>query len=223
MPRHRRSNPYNFRDSQIDPLFTYDGIKTNPLSYINSDIIPLDSNCLCLAELYHEHWTINLITEEIFLHDPFIFSTNDDDNIILKSKTHPLKWLYDLIKSEQLHIYYSSKQCTLTIVYLLNSSKPNKNHFNLFAFYTYCKENNKTNGFFKHLFTFDDYQSILHLNDGDNYANNIIDFIYQEIQANTMVNIDDSANSSLLESERFLRNDVIQLKHHQIKSSKHTF
>ncbi|CAF4407283.1 unnamed protein product, partial [Rotaria sp. Silwood2] len=122
MPRYRRSNQYHLRDTQIDPLLTYDGIKTNPLSYINSDILPIDSNSIYLAELYYEHWDINLTTEEIFLLDPFVFSDNDE-KIYLKNKIHPLKWLYDLIKNEQLYIYYSLKQCTLTLVYSLVSSR----------------------------------------------------------------------------------------------------
>ncbi|CAF4963994.1 unnamed protein product [Rotaria sp. Silwood1] len=215
MPRSRRSNQYHLRDSQIDPLLTYDGIKTNPLSYINSDIVSIDSNLIYLAELYYEHWNINLLTEEIFLHDPFIFS-NNDENIYLKNKIHPLKWLYDLIKNEQLYIYYSSKQCTLTLVYSLILSKNKKQTFSLFTFYNYCKENDKTNQFFKHLFAFDDYQSILEMNNNDTNANNIIDFIYQEIQATTMINIDNNYSSSL--STTFLKNDIIQLKDHQIKS-----
>ncbi|CAF1171043.1 unnamed protein product [Rotaria magnacalcarata] len=219
MPRHRRSNTYRLRDSQIDPLLTYDGIKTNPLSCINSDILPIDSNCLCLAELYYEHWDINVIAEEIFLRDPFIFSNNDEDNIYLKNKIHPLKWLYDLIKNEQLYIYYSLEQCTLTLVYLLSSAKNTKKGLNLFIFYSNCKENDKTNRFFKHLFVFDDYQSTLQMSNSDTNANNIIDFIYQEIQATTMINMDNSNNNnSLIGIEFLLKNDVIQLKDHQIKS-----
>ncbi|CAF3459463.1 unnamed protein product [Rotaria socialis] len=219
MPRHRRSNTYRLRDSQIDPLLTYDGIKTNPLPCINSDILPIDSNCLCLAELYYEHWDINVIREEIFLHDPFIFSNNDEDNIYLKNKIHPLKWLYDLIKNEQLYLYYSLEQCTLTLVYLLSSAKNTKQNLNLFIFYSYCKENDKTNRYFKHLFVFDDYQSTLQMSNSDTNANNIIDFIYQEIQATTMINMDNNNNNnSLISIESLLKNDVIQLKDHQIKS-----
>ncbi|CAF2962491.1 unnamed protein product [Rotaria sp. Silwood2] len=221
MPRYRRSNQYHLRDTQIDPLLTYDGIKTNPLSYINSDILPIDSNSIYLAELYYEHWDINLTTEEIFLLDPFVFS-DDDEKIYLKNKIHPLKWLYDLIKNEQLYIYYSLKQCTLTLVYSLVSSRNKKPSFSIFTFYNYCKENDTTNRFFKHLFAFDDYQSISQMNNNDSNANNIIDFIYQEIQAATMINIDNNNNNNNNNAsflfKSYLKNDVIQLKDHQIKS-----
>jgi hypothetical protein len=218
MPRHRRSNQYNLRAHQIDPSVTYDGIKSNLLSYINRDIIPLDNNSLCLAELYSEHWDINLVTEQISLHDPFQFSLNDE-NEYLKGLIHPLKWLYDLIKNQQLYIYYSSKECTLTLVYPLYSTTDKKANLNIFTFYKYCKNNEKTAKFFKDLFTFNDYQSLSQLNDNNLNAINIIDFIYQEIQATTMINIDEK-NKSLVLFESLLKSDVIQLKDHQIKSSK---
>ena len=217
MPHRRRSKPYHLRDHQIDPLLTYDGIKTNPLPYIDTDIHPIDNNSLCLAELYFEHWNINNSTEEIFLHDPFLFCDNDE-NIYLKNHLHPLKWLYDLIRNNQLYISYSPKQCTLTLIYSLSSSDNKTSKLNLFIFYTYCKENDKTNCFFKHLFTFDDYQSISKINHADKNAINIIDFIYQEIQATTMIDI--NQNNIHFQTDSLLKNDVIQLKDHQIKSSK---
>jgi hypothetical protein len=212
MPHRRRSKPYRLRVHEIDPLLSYDGIKTNPLPYIDSDILPIDTNSLCLAELYFEHWDINISTEQIFLHDPFIFSDNDE-HIYLKTQLHPLKWLYDLIKADQLYISYSSKHCTLTLSHSLISSKK----LNLFSFYTYCKENDKTNCFFKHLFTFDDYQSISQIHNSDKNAINIIDFIYQEIQTATMIHLHQNNLHFLTES--LLQNDVIQLKDHQIQSS----
>jgi len=214
MPRHRRSNPYLLRDHLIDPLLTYDGIKSNPLPFIDTNILPIDHQSICLAELYYEHWDVSLPTEQIFLHDPFLFST-DDEHIYLKTKIHPLKWLYDLIKTDQLYISYSSEQCTLTLHYSFRNPQEN---FNLFSFYTYCKDNEKSNRYFKHLFTFDDYQSIAQINNTDTNAMNIIDYIYQEIQATTMIDIDQT--KSLISSESFLKNDVIQLKDHQIKSSR---
>ncbi|CAF3559082.1 unnamed protein product [Adineta steineri] len=211
MPHRRRNNPYTLRAQQIDPSLTYDGIKTNPLTYIDSDIIPIDNNSLCLAELYYEHWDINLTTEQIFLRDPYDLA-NSEEIIYLKNTIHPLKWLYELIQNQQIYIYYSSKQCTLTLHYCLNSKK----NFNIFTFYKYCKDNEKVSHFFKHLFTFDDYQSISKLNNTDTNAINIIDFIYQEIQATTM--IDNDQNNSLIPFEALLKNDVIQLKDHQKKS-----
>ena len=224
MPLYRRSNVYRLRDHEIDPLITYDGIKTNPLPYSDCDTLADDDNLLCLAELYYEHWDISKTTEEIFLHDPFVLSSKDDI-VHLKNKPHPLRWLYDLIKTEQLFLYYSSKQCTLTLVYSLILSRTKKQTFNVFTFYAYCKENSTTNSFFKHLFEFDNYQSILQMNtttttnnNNNTTAMNIIDFIYQEIQATTMLNIDD--NNSLVLSKSLLKDDVIQLKVHQIKSSK---
>ncbi|CAF0891343.1 unnamed protein product [Adineta ricciae] len=213
MPHHRRSKSYQLRDRQIDPQLTYDGIKTNPLPYIDNDIHPVDDHSLCLAELYSEHWDVNSTTEQIFLRDPFVLSTCDEEEIAyLKTVTHPLKWLYDLIKNERLQMYYSAKECTLTLNYSLIS----KGNFNLFVFYKSCKQNEKTNRFFKHLFQFNDYQSISHLYDMDTSAMNIIDFIYQEIQATTMLNIDEHISLPLLTS--FLKNDVIELKDHQVKS-----
>ncbi|UJR30370.1 hypothetical protein I4U23_017905 [Adineta vaga] len=215
MPHHRRSKSYQLRNHEIDPLLTYEGIKTNPLPYIDSAIHLPDDHSLCLVELYYEHWDVNVTTEQIFLHDPFLFSNNDnneEENTYLKNIIHPLKWLYDLIKNDQLQIYYSTKECTLTLHYSLIS----KRNFNLFIFYKSCKDNEKTNRFFKQLFIFDDYQSISQLNNNDTNAMNIIDFIYQEIQATTMFNIDQ--NNSLIAVDSFLKNDVIQLKEHQIKS-----
>ncbi|CAF4407141.1 unnamed protein product, partial [Adineta steineri] len=152
-------------------------------------------------------------TEQIFLRDPYDLA-NSEEIIYLKNIIHPLKWLYELIQNQQIYIYYSSKQCTLTLHYCLNSKK----NFNIFTFYKYCKDNEKVSHFFKHLFTFDDYQSISKLNNTDTNAINIIDFIYQEIQATTM--IDNDQNNSLIPFEALLKNDVIQLKDHQKKSSK---
>jgi hypothetical protein len=212
MPRHRRSNPYKLRVHDTDPLLTYDGIQNNPLPYIDSDLLPIDKNSLCLAELYYEHWNINLSIERISLHDPYLFS-NIDEHIYLKTQLHPLKWLYELIQNEQLLIYYSSKQCTLTLIYSFLSTKT----INLFSFYRYCKENDKINCFIKHLFIFDDYQSISQIDNNNINAINTIDFIYQEIQASTM--IDHHQNFSI-SFESLLNNDVIRLKDHQIKSSK---
>jgi hypothetical protein len=211
MPRHRRSNPYKLRVHDVDPLLTYDGIQNNPLPYIDSDCLPIDTNSLCLAELYYEHWNVNLSTERISLLDPYLF-TNSDEQIYLKNQLHPLKWIYELVQNEQLLVYYSSKQCTLTLVH---SFLPTKT-INLFSFYRYCKDNDKVSCFIKHLFTFDDYQSISQMDDNTN-AINTIDFIYQEIQASTM--IDHTYNCSI-SFEPLLNNDVIRLKDHQIKSSK---
>lgn len=211
MPHRRRS----LRVHEVDPLLTYDGIKTNPLPYIDNDILPIDKNSLCLAELYSDHWDINSTNEQIFLNDPYLFS-NSEDNIYLKNQYHPLKWFYDLIKNEQLYIYYSSKQCLLTIVYSFLFIKDKKSNINLFGFYTYCKENVKINNFFKNLFLFDDYQSLSQLNNIN--AINIIDFIYQEIQNETMINNDNNKENSLGLLKSFLKNDIISLKDHQIKS-----
>jgi hypothetical protein len=212
MPGHRRSNSYRLRIHDIDPLLTYDGIKTNSLPYIDNDLLSIDKNSLCLAELYYEHWDINLSIEQISLHDPYLFS-NIDENIYLKTQYHPLKWLYELIQNKQLFISYSSKQCTLTLVYSFQSTKS----INLFSFYRYFKENDKVNCFIKHLFTFDDYVSISQIDNNIN-AINTIDFIYQELQASTM--IDQNHQNYSISFESLLNNDVIRLKDHQIKSSK---
>ena len=216
MPRHRRNNSYRLRSQDIDPLLTYDGIKSNPLPFIDVDLLPSDNQTLCLAELYHEHWQINSSTEELLLRNPYIFSMEDEEEqIFLKNQPHPLKWLYELIQNHQLLLYYSAKQCTLTLVYSFVSTKIPQPTINLFAFYAYCKLNEKTQQFFKHLFIFDDYQSISQ-SDNDTNAINTIDFIYQEIQASTMI---DRSNTSSISFEEFLNNDVIRLKDHQIQSS----
>ena len=208
MPHRRRSNPYQLRIHQVDPLITYDGIKDNFLPYIDFDIHPLESNSLCLTELFLEHWTINTLTEQLSLTDPYLFA-NEDEQIYIKNQAHPLKWFFELIHKNQLSIFYSTKQSKLIVVYSFET----KFHFNLFAFYHYVHENDKSKHFFKYLFTFDDYRS---LSDSDENVNamNIIDFIYQEIQAATMIDHTDR----VISFEHLLNNDLIRLKDHQIKS-----
>lgn len=215
MPRHRRNHSYRLRVHDIDPSLTYDGIKINPLPFIDMDLFPIDNQSLCLAELHNDHWDINSSTEEIFLRNPY-FSIDDEEQIFLQKQLHPLNWLYELIRNKQLLLYYSSKQDTLTLVYPFQSTKTPKPTINLFAFYIYCKLNEKTERYFKHSFLFDDYRSISQ-SDSDNNAMNTIDFIYQEIQASTMM---DQSDVSSIPFEAFLNNDVIRLKDHQIKSSK---
>lgn len=215
MPRHRRNHSYRLRVHDIDPLLTYDGIKNHPLPFIDIDLLPIDNQSLCLAELHNDHWDIHPSTEEIFLRNPYL-SINDEEQIFFQKQPHPLKWLYELIRNKQLLLYHSSKQSTLTLIYPYQSTTIPKATINLFAFHIYCKLNEKTKRYFKHLFIFEDYQSISQ-GDDDTNAMNTIDFIYQEIQASTMM---DQSDVSSISFQAFLNNDVIRLKDHQIKSSK---
>lgn len=205
MPHHRRNNPYRLRQHEIDPLLTYDGIQNNPLSYIDNDILPIDKNSLCLIELNIDDWNINQTTEQIFLRNSYEHSKTID-RISLKTRLHPLKWFYELIQKEILFIYYSLKKSLLTIVYLFEK----QSYVNLYQFYIYYKENK----FFKNLFLLDNYQLLLENTEIN--AINIIDFIYQEIQNETIIHNIDEINLNLIKS--YLNNDIITLKDHQIKS-----
>lgn len=210
----RRKKSYSLRDRHIDPLLTYDGIKSNPLPYTDADLLPHDDQSVCLAELVYEQWDVNVTSEHISLREPFVYLDNDDEeNVYLRNHLHPLNWLYGLIKNDQLQVHYSSKRCSLTLHYSFSSNLS----LNIFAIYAYCKVNEKTSRFFKQLFVFEDYQSTSGSHQADTDAVNIIDFIYREIQAVTMLNAE-STNSSLSVGS-LLKNDVIQLKVHQIKSS----
>lgn len=208
MPRSSRKSVYQLRHYQIDPSLTYEGISTNALPYLNSaDLLSHGSStCLHLAELVVEHWNIDSSRETISLRDPFR-SVDPDEKEYHKGLVHPLKWLYESIQSGRFSLLYSTS--TLTVVYFLrvDSSSP----LNLFSFYINCQKGDD----FHQFFTFDDYQPIVDQNNAD--AMNMIDFIYREIEARTMID-NQCVEKKKFVVERFLRNEVIRLKEHQIKS-----
>ena len=207
MPRSSRKSAYQLRHYQIDPSLTYEGISDNVLPYLNSaDLLSHHSSTwLHLAELVIEHWKINSRLETISLRDPFR-NVDPAEKNYHKDLVHPLKWFYELIQSGRVSLLYSTS--ALTVVHSLRiDSSP----LNLLSFYTNCQKAD----YFRQLFTFDDYQPITDQNNTD--AVNMIDFIYREIEARTMID-NQCVEKKKFVVERFLRNEAIRLKEHQIKS-----
>ena len=203
MPRSSRKSVYRLRQHEIDPSLTYEGIASNALPYLSS-AVDQPSTSLHLAELVIEHWTIDRAGETISLRDPFR-TVDPEEKEYHKGLVHPLKWFYQLVRTNQLSVTYSPDSSKLTVVF---SIQP---HFSLFWFYVNCQKSD----YFHQLFTFDDYQPLVDENNID--AMNMIDFIYREIEGRTMIE-NQGDEKKKIAVERFLRNEVIRLKEHQIKS-----
>ena len=213
MPRSSRKSAYQLRHHTIDPLLTYEGIDKNPLVYIDED----RSAFLTLAELHPDHWKIDPENEKIYLDQVDRF-TDEEEKALVNDRLHPLASFYQLVQNGSLSIHYSKASEQLTVVCPWKSpTVDGRPHLNLFALYHLCKTNTKSQNYFARVFIFDEYQSICHGTDeetGD--AVNIIDYIYREIEASTM--IINHQDEKILQIEQFLKNDIITLKKHQIQS-----
>ena len=213
-PGRRSQSKYSFRHYDVNPSFIYENIEKTPLNYVDLDVLTEveRENLLYFAELEINDWTIDTNHDEIFLRQPFRYS-NEDEIEYLKNLVHPLKWFYSLIENQQLFIGYSSKLSRLFVNQYLNDCS----RFNLFQFYIESTLNSKSNVYFTKTLTFVEYQSISR-GDEENqeFALNLIDYFYREIETLTM--LDNDSDEYLILEENFLKHDVIQLKKHQIKS-----